>query len=65
MEAILIEAQNEADVKFWLNLARKTGTRARSLKTSSFEDKILAGLIEKGMKTKNVSRSSIMKALDQ
>ena len=65
MEAVLIEVQSEADVKFWLNLARKTGTRARSLKTSSFEDKILADLIEKGMKTRNVSRNSVMKALAQ
>lgn len=65
MEAILIEAHNEADVKFWLTLARKTGTRARFLKSSSIEDKILAELIEKGMKTRNVSRNSVMKVLDK
>jgi hypothetical protein len=65
MEAILIEAHYEADVKFWLTLAGKTGTRARSLKTSSIEDKILAEFIEKDMKTRNVSRNSVMKILDK
>lgn len=65
MKAIIIEAQNESDVKFWLNLAKKTGTRARSFKISSFEDKMLAELIEKGMNTKSVSRLRVMKALEQ
>jgi hypothetical protein len=65
MEAVLIEVNNEADVKFWLALAKKTGTRARSLKSSLIEDKILAELIENGMRTRNVRRSSIMKILEK
>jgi len=65
MEAIIIEVENEADIKFWLNLAKKTGTRAKSIDTETLEDSRLADLIEKGMKTKYVSRESVMKILGQ
>lgn len=63
MEAIIIEVQNEADIKFWLNLAKKTGTRAKSIDTENIEDDRLADLFEKGMKTKSVSRESVMEIL--
>jgi hypothetical protein len=65
MEAIVIEVKNEADVKFWLNLAKKTGTKAKSIDTEELEDARLADLIEKGMKTKSVSRESVMEILGQ
>jgi hypothetical protein len=65
MEAIVIEVKNEADIKFWLNLAKKTGTRAKSINTENIEDSSLADLIEKGMKTKSVSRESVMEILGQ
>lgn len=63
MEAIIIEVQNEADIKFWLSLAKKTGTRAKSIDTESLDDSKLAKLIEKGMKTESVSRVSVMEIL--
>lgn len=63
MEAIIIEVHNEADIKFWLNLAKKTGTRAKSIDTENLEDVRLANLIEKGMKSKSVSRESVMEIL--
>ena len=65
MEAVVIEVENEADIKFWLNLAKKTGTRAKSIDTENLDDSKLADLIEKGMKTKSVSRESIMEILEQ
>ncbi len=65
MEAIIIEVQNEADIKFWLNLAKKTGTRAKSIDTENIDDASLADLIEKGMKTQSVSRESVMEILLQ
>ena len=65
MEAIIIEVQNEADIKFWLNLAKKMGTRAKSIDTENLEDASLADLIEKGMKTLSVSRESVMESLGQ
>src|SRR5665647_2507781 len=65
MEAIVIEIKNEADSKFWLKLAKKTGARAKSINTEDLEDSNLASLIEKGMKTKSVSRESVMESLGQ
>jgi len=63
MDAVVIEVKSEADVKLWLNLAKKTGTKARLIDTESIEDSRLADLIEKGMQTKLVSRESVMDAL--
>jgi len=65
MEAIVIEVKNEADIKSGLNLAKKTGTKAKSIDTEDIEDSRLADLIEKGMKTKSVSRESVMEILGQ
>ncbi len=65
MEAIVIEAKNAADVEFWLMLAKKTGAKAKSINTEEIEDSRLAGLIEKGIKTKTVSRRSVMEALSK
>ena len=65
MEAVVIEVKSDADVKFWLNLAKKTGAKARSIDTEDIENSRLADLIEKGMKTKSVSRESVMDALGQ
>ncbi len=65
MEAIIIEVQSDADIKFWLNLAKKTGTRAKSINTEKLEDARLVDLIEKGMKTQSVSRQSVMDILGQ
>jgi len=64
-KAIIIEVKNEADVKSGLNLAKKTGTKAKSINTENLEDARLADLIEKGMKTKSVSRESVMEILGQ
>jgi len=63
METKIIETKNKSDIKFWLNLAKKTGAKAKSVNTEDIEDTALAKLIEKGMNKKNVSRSIIMKAL--
>jgi hypothetical protein len=63
MEAIVIEVTNEADIKFWLKLAKKTGTRAKSINTEDIDDAGLAALIEKGMNSKSVSRESVMELL--
>ena len=65
MEAIVIEIKNKADEKFWLDLAKKTGMQARAINTDDLEDSRLAMLIEKGMKTKTVSRNSVMKSLTE
>lgn len=38
MDAVVIEVKSEADVKFWLTLAKKTGAKARSIDTETIED---------------------------
>lgn len=63
MKVVFIEAKSDNDVKFWLNLARKTGAKVKSIDTEDIEDSRLADLIEKGMETKSVSRESVMDAL--
>ena len=65
MEAIVIEVKNEADVKFWLTLAKKTGAKAKSINTEDIEDSRLADLIENGMKTASVSSESVIEVLKQ
>ena len=64
LEVVVIEVKNESDIKFWLNLAMKTGTKAKSINTEDIEDSRLADLIEKGLKSKTVSRERIMEALN-
>jgi hypothetical protein len=63
METILIRTKSKADIKFWLELAKKTGNKAKVINTDDLEDVALATLIKKGLDTPSVSRSSVMKAL--
>jgi hypothetical protein len=41
------------------------GTKAKTIYTEELEDVALASLIEKGMKTGNVNRTSVMKVLSR
>ncbi len=63
MEAIVIQTKNKTEAKFWLELAKKTGTKAKAINTEKMEDAALANLIEKGMETNEVSRADVMKAI--
>ena len=65
MEAVVIEVKNLSLAKFWLNLAKKTGTKAMPIDIERIEDQRLAALIEQGMKTKSASRESIMEILEK
>lgn len=65
MEAVIIEIKSKAESKFWLELAKKTGMKAKSINTDEIEDAHLAKLIDKGMKTKSVTRDSVMEILNQ
>jgi TPR repeat protein len=58
--AIIIEVKDKSEARFWLELACKTGNRAKSF---NIKDIGLAAMIEKGMKTVNVSQKSVNKAL--
>jgi hypothetical protein len=63
MDAVVIEAKNKKDVKFWLDLAKKIGTRAKSVDVHEVEDAYMAMLIEMGMESEDVSSEKVMKAL--
>lgn len=63
MDAIIIEVKDKKDADFWINLAKRTGNRAKSISAREIEDAGLAILIKEGLETENVSRESVMKAL--
>ncbi|HAH25963.1 MAG TPA: hypothetical protein DCL77_19755 [Prolixibacteraceae bacterium] len=63
MDIVAIEVKCDADVKFWLKMAKKTGVKAKSINIQDIADLVLADLIEKGMKSRSVSSKSVMKVL--
>ncbi len=65
MDTIIIEVKDKKDAKLWLSLAKRIGNRAKSLSAQEIEDAGLAMLINEGMDTENVSRESVMKALEK
>lgn len=65
MNAVVIEIKNREDADFWLNLAKRTGNKATQLSELQIEDLMLGSIIKEGLKTKDVSREEVMKALDE
>ena len=63
METIIIKPKSKADVRFWLELAKKTGTSAATLSLDDAEDLALLALMKKERTGKVVSRATIMKKL--
>jgi hypothetical protein len=63
MEAVLINVEKKSDIAFIVSLAKRLGLSAKSLTLSEIEDWKFAQKIEKGMKSPNVSRTEVMKAL--
>jgi hypothetical protein len=63
METVLINVDKKSDIAFLINLAKKMGMTAKALTSSQVEDWKFAQKIEAGMKTANVSRKDVMKAL--
>ena len=63
METVIINADKKSDITFLINLAKKLGMTAKALSHAEVEDWKLAQKIEQGMKTSNVSRAEVMKAL--
>ena len=63
MKAVLINVENKSDIEFLVSLAKKLGMSAKPLSIADVEDWQFAKRIDAGMKSKNVSRSEVMKAL--
>jgi len=55
MEAIVIRPKDKADLKFWLNLAKKTGNTATTIDTEVLEDQALGEMITKGLKSRTLN----------
>jgi hypothetical protein len=65
METVMLTAKNKSDLKPLIELAKKLGMKAKSLSRSEMEDYMLAKKIEEGLKTKTVSRNSVIRALQK
>ena len=65
MKSVIINAKNKADLTILIRLAKKFGMSSRALSNSEIEDWEFAQIIEKRMKSPNVSRNEVMKALDK
>lgn len=63
MTAALFESESKNDLKILMELAKKLGIRARYLSSKELEEHVIAHNISEGMKSSNVSRDEIMKAL--
>jgi len=63
METVLIKAEKKSDIAFLLSLAKKLGMSAKALTRAEVADWEFAKKIEAGMKSADVSRSEVMKAL--
>jgi hypothetical protein len=65
METVMLTAKKKSDLKPLIELAKKLGMKAKSLSRSEMEDYMLAKKIEEGLKTKTVSRNSVIRALQK
>jgi hypothetical protein len=63
METVLINSDKKSDLNLLLSLAKKLGMNTHILTRTEVEDWQLARKIEAGMKTPDVSRKEVMKAL--
>lgn len=63
METIMINSEKKSDLNLLLSLAKKLGMNTHILTRTEVEDWQLARKIEAGMKTSDVSRKEVMKAL--
>ena len=64
MESVLINAENKSDIALLVSLAKKLGMNARTLTKAEIADWQLVQKIETGMKSPDVSRSDVLKALE-
>ncbi len=65
MEAIILKPKNKQDMKFLMELARKTGIPESKMSLNDFEDIALAELMKKERTGKTVSEATIMKILQK
>ena len=65
MESVLIRAENKSDIALLVSLAKKLGMNTKTLTKTELADWQLGQKIEAGMKTPDISRAEILKALNK
>jgi hypothetical protein len=65
METIVVSGKDSANMKLLLTFAGKLGLSVRNLSATDAEELNLAVLIKEGMRTEDVSRAEVMKALEK
>ena len=63
METIVVNGEDSSDMKLLLELAKKLGLSVKKLSKSEAEDWSLVQHIKDGMKSDDVTRDEVMKAL--
>ena len=62
MKSVLINVEKKSNIACSVSLAKRPGLSAKPITRSEIEDWKFAQIIEKGMKSPNVSRIEVMKA---
>jgi hypothetical protein len=55
MDTIVIKPKNKRDIEFWLNLAKRTGNKAKTVNEDDLEDFLFGKLIEKDVHSGTLS----------
>ena len=63
MKTAIVKIKNKEEESFLKALFKKTKIKARFLTPEEMEDSVFARLIDEGMKTKTVSKESVMQLL--
>jgi len=63
MEAVVIKTSTKSDIRFLMDWAKRIGMPAKTVDTEKMADTHFVSLIEKGLKTKSISRDEVMSAL--
>ena len=63
MTTAVISSKSKKDIAAFCDFAKKMGLKAKILTEEEKEDKAFFALIQEGLKTKTVSRASVMKIL--
>ena len=63
MKTAIVKIQNHVEASFLKASFKKTKIKARFLTPEEMEDSVFARLIDEGMKTKTVSKESVMQLL--
>jgi len=63
MENLLIQTKTKSEAELLVALAKKMGLKAKPLTKKDIEDWQLAKWVDEAMKTEDVSREEVMKAI--